>query len=140
MFSSTLHRSASLAVTQKLGPASANRTQCVRPAILGLTSRSQDNHRRQYHSDNTVYGFKEKASQPVEESVRSIRSPKLQHLVDAYRLHGHLEAATNPLRSGGTTSNSLVRQLLQARASEAGLEEIQSQDVIEGKTFSSLQV
>lgn len=134
MFSSSLHRSSSIAFHQTYKHA-ASIAQVVQPTPSLSPSNSQSQS-RPYHSDNAIYGFKERPSADGEE-IKSIRFPKLQHLVNAYRHYGHLEAATNPLRTAGTTiRNPAVRKLLETRAREVLEEEISSQDVILGKEFS----
>jgi len=141
MFSSSLHRSSSAAIHQGIRHA-APVTQLLRAASPAPTSSSSSTAQcktRSYHSDNTVYGYKEKPSSDGEE-IKAIRFPKLQHLVNAYRQLGHLEAATNPLQSDvSAITNPVVREILEARALEAAEESLDGQNVIMGKEFSSVK-
>ena len=145
MFSTTLQRTTSVSVVQKLGPSSSilthrgSKTKTA-SAISASSTPSYAHQRRTYRSDNSVYGFKEKDVESVQDAVPPIQFAKLQHLVDAYRSHGHLEAATNPLKGGEAGTVSAVRRMLQTRALEVGEEEVQSQNVIGGQEFSTLQV
>ena len=144
MFSSSLHRSSSVALHQSLYKHAASISQVILPLTPSLPPHPpspRSHFHRPYHSDNAIYGFKEKPSPDGGEEIKSIRYPKLQHLVNAYRHFGHLNAATNPLRTTETTTrNQAVRRLLETRAAEAADEDITFQDVILGSQFSNAKV
>lgn len=140
MFSSSLHRCSTAAFHRgcqqvvpgvSVSPLASSSSSTQLSSALGNSQQS-----RPYHSDNTVYGFKEETGVEANES-KSIRFPKLQHLVHAYRNYGHLEAATNPLKTSGRRTNA--RDIFEARARELADEDLQLQDVISGKQFASVQ-
>ena len=141
MFSSSLHRCSTAAFHRgcqqavpgaSVSPLTSSSSSTSLSSSLGKIEQS-----RLYHSDNSVYGFKENGIVEANE-VKSIRFPKLQHLVNAYRNYGHLEAATNPLKTSGRRTNAT--DIFEARAREIADEDLQLQDVISGKQFDSVQV
>jgi len=155
MLSSSLIRSSSICssacVAQRFNPsallnqttASTTTTTTTKTTTKTETTNPSRQQRRTYRSDNSIYGFKEKTADErvgeVVDDIKAIRFPRLKHLVDAYRFHGHLEASTNPLKSDVASSSSSVRKIFEARAREIQDEEIESQDIIVGKQFSSLE-